>query len=153
MDALATVESLQAGWRELDSAEIARAETLIKRASAFVIAACERNGVVIDVADEIQMINVESVCCNVVRRCMDRLDGVASMSQGIGATSGQITYANPDASFYLTKGDKELLGLIGKNRYRSIEAETIADRRKCCTGNSWVDDFPCSSNTELVRLI
>ena len=153
MDALATVESLQAGWRELDSAEIARAETLIKRASAFVIAACERNGVVIDVADEIQMINVESVCCNVVRRCMDRLDGVASMSQGIGATSGQITYANPDASFYLTKGDKELLGLIGKNRYRSIEAETIADRRKCCTGNSWVDDFPWSPNTELVRLI
>lgn len=131
MDALATVESLQAGWRELDSTEIARAETLIKRASAFVIAACERNGVIIDVADEIQMINVESVCCNVVRRCMDRLDGVASMSQGIGATSGQITYANPDASFYLTKGDKELLGLIGKNRYRSIEAATWADRQPC----------------------
>lgn len=128
---LATVEALQAGWRSLESDEIERAETLIKRASAFVVAACERNGVVIDVADEVQMINVESVCCNVVRRCMDRLDGVASMSQGIGATSGQITYANPDASFYLTKGDKELLGLIGKNQYRSIEAETWADSNRC----------------------
>lgn len=152
MEPLATVEALQAGWRTLDADEIERAETLIMRASAFVLSACKRNGVVIDVADEIQMINVESVCCNVVRRCMDRLDGVASMSQSIGATSGAITYANPDASFYFTKGDKELLGLIGKNRYRSVEAETIADRRKCRTGNAWLDDFPWSPNTEFVRL-
>lgn len=149
---LATVEALEDGWRTLDEDEQARAEILIKRASAFVLSACKRNGVAIDVADEIQMINVESVCCNVVRRCMDRLDGVASMSQGIGATSGAITFSNPDGSFYLTKGDKELLGLVGKNQYRSIEASTWADERPC-TGNTWVDDFPWSPNTEFVELV
>ena len=122
----AKVDALQAGWKLLNGDEIAVAEKLLTRASAYLATLLERSSVVIDTSDEIQAINLETVVCNMVRRVMDAPGGMASVSQGIGSTNASVTFSNPDMSLYLSKADKVLLG-IGKSQYRSVEAHTWAD--------------------------
>ena len=62
-----------------------------------------------------QAVNLKSVCCNLVSRTLSTgaVDGVASLAQAIGSTSVQVSYSNPDASFFLTAGDKSALGIGG----------------------------------------
>lgn len=126
MFTFAKVDALQAGWKVLDADEVAVAEKLLTRASAYLVTLMERAGVIIDTSNEIQTINLETVACNMVRRVMDAPSGMASVSQGIGSTNASVTFSNPDMSLYLSKADRVLLG-IGKSKYRSIEAHTWAD--------------------------
>lgn len=125
----ATVEDLQSGWRELTSDELAIASTLLERASAMIATKMREHRIVIDVADEIQAVNLTTVTCNVVKRVFNAAgDGVQSVSQGIGATNASLTFLNPDESLYLSKSDREMLGLAGKpNLYRAVDARTWAD--------------------------
>lgn len=122
--AYATVEDLIAGWRTLSSDEEAAAMTLLDRASALLTTLMQRHNITIDPDNETQRLNLCSVCCAMVKRSMTSIDAanVSSMSQTVGSVSTQVTYSNPEGSLYLTKFDKELLGIIGKGGYRQLRA-------------------------------
>lgn len=115
MTAYATVADLMAGWRVLSAPEQDVASTLLLRATAYVTSMLTRRGVTIDQADEVQAENLKTVTCNVVKRAMSSgaVSGMGQASQAIGSTNVSVQYSNPDGSFYLSHGDKELLGLTG----------------------------------------
>lgn len=125
----ASVEDLQDGWRELDADEAAIAETLLVRASAKVLTVLNDHNVRIDASDEVQAINLTAVTCNMVKRVfLSAGNGIQSISQGIGATNASLSFINADESLYLTKSDRETLGIAGgMNKYRAIQAHTWAD--------------------------
>ena len=138
METFATVEDLEAGWRNLSSDEEETAEILLQRATAYLTSLLRRAGIVIDLADEIQATNLETVTCNMVRRVMDAPSGGASsITQGIGETNASVSFSNPDASLYLSKSDMLALGLAGKNKYRSIQAHTWADDARLIECGTW----------------
>lgn len=124
----ATVDDLQNGWRELKPEEAIVAETLLARASAKIASLLNQHNVQIDTSDEVQMINLTAVTCNMVKRVfLAAGNGIQSISQGIGATNASMTFLNADESLYLTKSDRESIGLSSVNRYRAIHASTWAD--------------------------
>ena len=128
MQTFATVESLQSGWRTLTSDEETVAENLLKRATAYLISLFRSSDAEIDVADEVQLINLETVTCNMVRRVMDApIGGASSITQGIGSTNASVAFSNPDASLYLTKSDMVVLGLAKKSTFWTIPARTNFD--------------------------
>ncbi len=118
MEAFATVDDLQAGWRTLKSAEQAVANTLLLRASAYLITKLTKRHVDIDPDDEVQALNLQTVTCNLVRRAMASAsaDGIAQVSQTIGSTNASVQIYNPDGAFYLSKQDADLLGITGAGR-------------------------------------
>lgn len=128
MEAFATVESLAAGWRDLSESEQDIAEVLLGRASAYLAGLLRRDGIDVDISDRIQVINLETVTCNMVRRVMDApTGGASSITQGIGSTNATLAFSNPDASLYLTKSDMIVLGLAKKSTFWSIPVHTNAD--------------------------
>jgi len=118
MEPFATTEDLQAGWRTLDGAELEVAETLLLRASAYLMTRLGQRGISVDPEDEVQALNLKTVTCSMVRRSMASAaaDGIAQVSQAIGSTSASVQIYNPDGAFYLSKFDKEILGLSGGGR-------------------------------------
>lgn len=116
--AFATVEDLQAGWRTLNETEQGVAETLLLRATAQLYGLLASDGIEIDPADELQALNLQTVTCNMVRRSMaaGSADGIAQVSQSIGSTSASVQLSNPDGAFFLSKMDKEILGIAGGDR-------------------------------------
>lgn len=129
MEAYATVEDLQAGWKTLDAAEQSVATTLLLRASAQLAALLASKGVEIDAEDEVQAQNLSTVTCNMVRRSMSGggAGGLSSMSQTIGSTQASVQWANPDGAFYLSKMDRESLGIGGRSSGRTIHPSAYAD--------------------------
>lgn len=113
MEAFATVDDLQAGWRTLTSAEQEVAETLLLRASAFLTVKLNRKNIEIDPEDELQALSLKTVTCNVVRRSMQSgaVDGISSLQQTIGSTAASVQIYNPDGAFFLSKNDADMLGL------------------------------------------
>jgi len=118
VEAFATVENLQAGWRTLKDAEQGVANTLLLRASAYLITKLTKRHVDIDPEDEVQALNLQTVTCNLVRRAMASAaaDGIAQVSQTIGSTNASVQIYNPDGAFYLSKQDADLLGITGAGR-------------------------------------
>lgn len=122
--AFADVSDLEARWRELTDEEQERATVLLDDASAMLSALVE-----VDDTDEQQAELLKIVTCNMVRRAMSAsaVDGITQAAQTIGSTSVSVGFANPDGGFYLTKTDKQMLGISASGRYRSIQAQTIYD--------------------------
>jgi hypothetical protein len=118
VEAFATVDNLQAGWRTLKDAEQGVANTLLLRASAYLITKLTKRHVDIDPEDEVQALNLQTVTCNLVRRAMASAaaDGIAQVSQTIGSTNASVQIYNPDGAFYLSKQDADLLGITGAGR-------------------------------------
>lgn len=116
--AFATADDLQAGWRTLSPSEQDVAGELIERASAQLSSLLAAKGVAVDPEDEIQATNLKTVTCNMVRRSMASggPDGMQSASQTIGSTTASVQWANPDGAFFLSRTDKECLGLVGGGR-------------------------------------
>ncbi len=129
MEAFATVEQLEAGWRALSEDEQAVASELLDRASAQLASMLSQKGIAIVDGDEVQQLNLCTAVCNMVRRSMASYgaEGVQTMQQSIGSTSASVTWSNPDGAFYLSKNDKIALGLLGSGGYRSVRARTFAD--------------------------
>ena len=127
----ATVDDLQDGWRELEPEEAAIANTLLERASAKIAMLLKQHNIPIDTSDDLQMVNLTAVTCNMVKRVfLSAGNGVQSISQGIGSTNASMTFLNADESLYLTKSDRETLGLGGgMNKYRAVQAHTWADEK------------------------
>lgn len=129
MEAFATVDQLQAGWRALSEGERETASELLLRATAQLSSVLSAKGIAVDAGDEVQALNLRTVCCNMVRRSMASYgaEGVQSMQQNIGTTSASVTWSNPDGAFYISRLDKQALGLLGSGAYRSVSAATYAD--------------------------
>lgn len=115
MEAFATVQDLQMGWRTLDTDEQAVAGELLLRATAILSAALAKAGVAVDPEDEVQAINLKTVTCGMVRRSMNAgfYEGLSSASQTIGSTTASIGVSNPDGALYVTRGEMRTLGIGG----------------------------------------
>lgn len=118
MEAFATVQDLEARWRELSDDEAARAETQLLDATAFIQAQLDRYRVAVDATDETQARNLTAVCCSVTRRSLaQQFSGDQTGAQYSGQTvtagvfSQTYTYANPTGDMYLTAAEKRLLGI------------------------------------------
>lgn len=125
MTAFATVDDLLAGWpgKTLSDAESESAEVLLERASAQLSATLRRHGVEIDPEDGEQALNLLSVTCNMVRRSMSQgYEGVASFAQSVGSTNVSVNYRENDGGFYISKSDKELLGISGRGGFSMLRA-------------------------------
>ena len=68
--------------------------------------------------------NLKIVSCNMVSRLMEtqQTDNMDSISQSIGSMSASVHFAVPEASMYLTKSDRALLG-VSRGRYQSVRPE------------------------------
>lgn len=122
--AYATVSDLEARWRTLDEDERAVAEVKLSDASVYL------RGRVPDldqrVADGVLDPDIPKiVVCGMVKRAMNTPGlgadgGLASAQQSAGPFSQSLTYSNPDGNLFLSKAEKQLLG-IGKGRAFGVD--------------------------------
>lgn len=127
IEAFATVDDLLAGWpgKTFDDRESAAADALLLRASAYLASLMRQARIEIDPEDELQALNLKTATVNMVRRSMASgdTDGISSMSQTIGSTVASVQLSNPSGSFFLSKTDKDALGLSGGSRGRTLLPE------------------------------
>lgn len=121
-DAFATHADLADRWRTLSSAEQARADVLLGDASAIIRATVRGIDAKI-AAGDLDALVPKSVACAMVKRAMQGpvdLDGVTQTQQSAGPFSQNVSFANPSGDLYLTKSEKQRLG-IGVQRAFSID--------------------------------
>lgn len=110
MSMYAEISDLEAGWRDIASDEIERAEELILRASAYLDTIVDKYD--IDVNEKADALRI--VCCDLVQRKMENASAsaVSSVTQTAGAFSETTSYGNRgSASWRLYPEDKQLLGI------------------------------------------
>lgn len=110
--AFATVDELEARWRELTEDEQAQAEVLLDDAAAMLAAL-----VGVDESDEAQAKLLGIVSCSMVRRSMTASEsdayGVSQIDYGMGPFSQAAHFSNPNGDMYLTASERSLLGVGG----------------------------------------
>lgn len=112
MEPFATVEDYEARYGDVDDPE--QVETLLGDATAFIAA---QPGFRLLSPDEdgydLQQANLKRICCSVVSRSLSAGDwaGLSSLSQGAGSQSASVSVYNPSGDFYLTKAEKQALGI------------------------------------------
>lgn len=120
----ATVEDLEARWRELSEDEAERAETVLSDVSLYIDAlSCRRP----EEMDGVWLERAKVVCCSVARRQMQTASDMSLMgtppSTQVSMTAGsyQQTFSpvNPAGDIYLTKTERKLLG-IGSQKMGTI---------------------------------
>lgn len=90
---------------------------MLGRASAYLEQLLDNHGIAVDPSNTTQMANLLTVTCNLVRRAMSpSYDGVRSLAQSVGSTNVSISYREHDGSFYLSKSEKDLLGITGRGK-------------------------------------
>lgn len=108
--AYATVEDVEARWRDLDADEEARASVLLDDASAMLDALVDVNP-----DDQRQLGLLKQVSCSMVIRTMLASEsdayGVSRLDYGMGPFSQAATFSNPNGDLYLTGQEKEMLGV------------------------------------------
>lgn len=108
--AYATVEDVEARWRDLDADEEARASVLLDDASAMLDAIVDVNP-----DDQRQLGLLKQVSCSMVIRAMLASEsdayGVSRLDYGMGPFSQAATFSNPNGDLYLTGQEKEMLGV------------------------------------------
>lgn len=120
----ATVGDLEARWRVLDDDERVVAEVKLSDASVYL------RGRVPDldqrIADDLLDPDIPKiVVCGMVKRAMNTgpggmLDGVSSVQNQAGPFGQTMNYSNPDGGWFLSKNDKQLLG-VWKGRAFGID--------------------------------
>ena len=121
MEQLATVFDYEARYGEAEDPE--RLSVLLEDATAFVMA---QPGVSLpgdsDACCSVMRANLTRVICAVVHRALSagELAGLSSVSQGASGYTATVSVANPGEDFYLTKADRQALGIgvgrIGQTR-------------------------------------
>lgn len=109
----ATVDDLRALWPGPDDLDEGRAGTLLPLVSSAIDALCADGGVDPSGVDPSVL---RLVTCQVAIRMMVTSDdgyGVTQASWGASPYSGSASYANPTGDIYLTRTERQLLG-IGK---------------------------------------
>lgn len=108
--AYATVEDLEARWRDLGEDEEARAETLLEDAGAMLAALVD-----VDETDASQLALLKIVSCSMVMRSMMASEsdayGVSQLDYGMGPFSQGVHFSNPNGDMYLTAQERRLLGV------------------------------------------
>jgi len=103
----ATVEDLEARWRELSESEQAVAQVLLEDVAVLIDSYGEPSN------PDAAMV----VSCSAVRRAMQAsatdLYGVSQASMTAGSYQQQWMYANPSGDLYLTKAERRMLGRGG----------------------------------------
>jgi hypothetical protein len=144
----ANVSDLEDRWRPLTPEEEDRASVLLDDASADIrLAAPSVDQRIADfIADPtstgaLDPIIPMAVACAMVKRVMiggSDLDGVTSTTVGTGPFSNGTTYANPMGNLYLTKAERQRLG-VGTARAYSIDPAPDAG------STYWPPNLPTSS--------
>ena len=110
------VSDLEARWRPLDEDEKERAGALLADATALI--SSMRGFRPPEDGDELARANLTAVACAAVRRAMDSGGapfGVTQQSETTGPFSSSVSFANPSGDLYLTKAERQRLG-IGRMR-------------------------------------
>lgn len=127
-DPFATATDLADRWRPLSPAEAARAEVLLGDASAIIRTLSP--GIDAKIADDLLDPGVpKAIACAMVKRVMQGpsdLDGVSQTQQTAGPFSQGVSFANPTGDLYLTKTEKQRLG-IGVQRAANIDLLSYLD--------------------------
>lgn len=111
-ESFASTDDLAKRWRPLTEAEKTTAEVLLQDASVEVRSALKRAG--IDTTDDFDADAAKIVVCGMVKRSMiagDNSPGVTTAQETAGPFSRSFTYANPTGDLYMTKREKQLLGI------------------------------------------
>lgn len=110
MTPFATVEDYEARYGGVD--DETRLATLLSDASLFLVS---QRGLAVDPDDETQAALLTAVTCAMVHRSMmaGSYAGLSSISQGAGGYTASVGVYNPSGDFYLTKGEKQALGISG----------------------------------------
>lgn len=108
--AYATIEDLEARWRQLADSEQARASILLEDAASRIDVAAPPAGPLTEPERRVRLI----VSCDMVKRAMQAPDaaGVEQTTQTAGSFSTQMTFANPAGDLYLSRADLRLLGVL-----------------------------------------
>lgn len=118
----ATHSDLSARWRALSTAEQARATVLLGDASAIIRSMSP--GIDAEItAGTVDPDVPKAIVCSMVKRVMQGpsdLDGVTQSQQTAGPFSQGVSFANPSGDLYLTKLEKQRLG-IGVQRAFMID--------------------------------
>lgn len=113
----AAAADLEARWRTLSDGEARRADVLLGDASVFLSSLMRKGGVGVVPSDSIQSETLKAVCCAMVQRAMSAGTDSAPFSQesvAAGPFSQSYTYANPNGDMYVTKMERQRLGLDGQ---------------------------------------
>lgn len=124
----ATPDDLADRWRPLSEAEQARAAVLLSDASAIIRTLSP--GIDAKIANDLLDPDVpRAIVCAMVKRVMQGpsdLDGVSQTQQTAGPFSRGVSFANPSGDLYLTKTEKQRLG-IGAQRAANIDLLSYLD--------------------------
>jgi len=111
--AYATIDDIEVRWHPLNDDELTRATALLDDASVMLTALVR-----VDDSDEQQAEVLRKVTCNMVIRAMVAYASSAFGIDQVQATMGPFAqsthFSNPTGDLYLTKFEKQLLGIIGK---------------------------------------
>lgn len=110
--AFATYEDIEARWRPLSDDEQARATVLLDDAAIYLSSFVD-----IDQENEEQQAILKMVSCSIVQRSMIAAEadvfGVDKQTITADIYSQSVSYSNPSGDFYLTRSEKQLLGITG----------------------------------------
>ena len=110
--AYATISDLEARYGEVDAELTDRAQALLEDAATILDAR-----VVVDISDQQQRERLCLVSCAMVNRALQAaasdVYGVSNTSYTMGPFTQSATFANPSGDLYLTKGERDLLGIGG----------------------------------------
>lgn len=116
LETFATVDDLKARWSglSLTDDEVEKTQTLLADASAHIRVRCKQAGVDIASFDEDMKNEAKRITCAVVRRIMDGLDdlpSLSSMQETTGPYSATYNFTYNTNDLYLTKEEKVVLGI------------------------------------------
>lgn len=112
-DSFASTDDLEKRWRPLSPAEKDTATVLLEDASVEVRSVLRRAGIDYE-APAFDEDAAKIVVCGMVKRGMvaaDSTPGVTTEQETTGPFSRSFTYANPTGDLYMTKRERQLLGL------------------------------------------
>lgn len=109
----ASVDDVEKRWRPLTNTERDTAAVLVEDASVEVRSLLKRSGID-ELAPEFDADAARVVVCGMVKRSMiagDTAAGVTTAQETTGPFSRSFTYSNPTGDLYLTKRERQLLGV------------------------------------------
>ena len=117
----ASPADLASRWRALSDSEMIRANALIDDASSLIRDLCTD-------WKERPEASLMRVTCAMVRRAMtspagDDISGVSQQSMTSGPYTQQWTFSNPTGDLYLTKAERQSLGI---GRQKAFEVDLLA---------------------------
>jgi len=121
MQPYATVDDLKRRYPAIDLNDRARMEAFLEDASAYLNAALDNACIDHEHLSEGYLRLLQTVCCSMVIRALPMLDddeytSAKTVQETVGAFTRMVTLANPTGDMYLTKSEKDLLGLTRKKR-------------------------------------